>query len=160
MLPRIALLLLWICAIPTGVRSQAGPVVALGSAVADENGRATIEVAYLPGLQPVAALQFDLTTPDGSIAVTTAVAGPAGTDTDKTIYVSDAARVLIAGPNASALGAGVVVRLSVQVAPRTAPGLHSIVIANVVGASPDGDTVTISGATGVVLVRPPLRQAR
>jgi uncharacterized protein (TIGR03437 family) len=147
--------LVWLLALAGAARAQTVPAVSAGKAVADETGKATIEVLFRPGPQPVAALQFDVSyaTEKFGFSVSTGAAGAQG---DKSVYTSDPEpgmrRVLIAGLNANAIGAGVVATFQVQVTPTAAAGVYPLAISQAAAAAVNGDALWISAESGAVVV--------
>ncbi len=146
--------LIWMLAMNGNVRAQATPTVTIGKVVADANGKATIEVAFRPGAQRVAAFQLDVDFASDALGFSV-TAGAAAVEADKSTYSSDpqpgTRRIIIAGRNANAIGAGVAATFHVQLAPAAATGTYPLSIDQIVGADADGNAVTIEASGGAVV---------
>ena len=130
--------------------------IAIHKTAVDASGKATLEVEFRPGTQPIAGLQFDVSDNEATLGLSIAL-GEAAAKADKSVYTSDSQpgtprRVLIVGFNANAIGPGVVAMIAVPLRPETAPGIYPVVIDGVVAAGVNGDAVPLSADSGAVVV--------
>jgi uncharacterized protein (TIGR03437 family) len=135
------------------------PAISLGEAVVDAQGGASIDVALMPGDQPITALQFDLQYQNQALSISESLGG-AAVGAGKSLWTSSppgaTTRILIAGLNATPLGAGVVVTLAVQTKGGVWPDLFALEVTNVAGSDGGGHAVFIEAANGSVTVPGPV----
>jgi hypothetical protein len=124
---------------------------ASGNAAAGQT--VTLGVSYAAQASSVAALQFDLSFDPTRLSISIA-AGTAAISASKSVQSmalpNGDIRVIVWGPNQTAIANGSVAALSVHVSATTCPGQYSIAVANPVAASPGGQGVSITASSGVI----------
>jgi uncharacterized protein (TIGR03437 family) len=133
------------------------PGVTLGQAVLSQ-GNAVINITFTPLDQAVTGVQFDIRFSPQAFGLS-ASAGSALSAAGKNLWTSNpdpaSLRILIAGLNQTALPAGVIATLSVQVNSATPAAVYPLEVDNAVGSDANGMAVFLPVNNGSVTVTGP-----
>ena len=144
-----------LCVVLLGAADAGAATLGLGSASATPGGATVIlPLTLTPDTgETVVAFQLDLGFDAAFLSLTNVGLGPASAAASKTLSVNTlgpgAVRVLVAGINQTAIAAGDVLDLSVQVN-AGATGTSNIALGNVVLADPNGHSVPVTTANGTI----------
>ncbi|MBZ5621856.1 MAG: cell shape-determining protein, partial [Acidobacteriia bacterium] len=122
-----------------------------------KGGALSLNLSLNAATSAPAGLQWTLAYAPSDISSLTAVAGLA-LGTSKTLSCSSGTgslTCLATGMNASTISSGVVAVVTATLSPTSGSNLDSIPISNVMGALPDGTSVSISGTGGTISVTQP-----
>jgi len=123
------------------------PSLVLSQVSAPRGGGAVLELSYASvGDSPIAALQWTLQYPPEAVSAISLDDGDAASAAHKTVIClgdGSAYKCLAVGANAETISDGVLARVTVALTPGTTEA--TILVANTLGVSPDGQPVTVRG---------------
>ena len=126
------------------------------SQAAGPGSSVSISIDFDPGAGQVGGLQFDLQY-DPTVMNIVAVPGDASGASNKNFFLNDLSpnqrRFLVAGLNQSAIPAGNLLNLFLNLSPSAPAGFYPLVISNLTATSVGGSTVTLVGENGGVTVK-------
>jgi uncharacterized protein (TIGR03437 family) len=130
--------------------SLAKPTLSLGAVTVDSQGKGLIDVTLSPSDRPIWAIQFDIQYDYQTLALSQ-VPGTATTSAAKSLMASTpragTRRLLIAGPQAGALGSGAIATLSVQAA-GSQSGVYALAITNTIASDSEGYSISVLAGNG------------
>ncbi len=138
----------------TGHALAQTPSLSVGTASGTPGAAVNLSVNFSPGSTSVSSLQFDLGFPS-SLTYGSTATGAAATAAGKSASgnaIAGGARVLVFGFNQTAIGAGTVATVQLNIAAGTTPGTITVSISGITASDPSGTKVTASGSNGSVTV--------
>src|SRR5579864_2413591 len=113
--------------------------------VATTSAGSTVDwpITFIPGPDPIAALQVDFLLPS-NLSIESVVAGPAATDATKSVaFSSSTNRALLFGFNQTPIGNGVVAIVTLKLVAVSTPGIYPAILSNPVAADGMGNAVPL-----------------
>src|SRR5215467_8423039 len=133
--------------------------MSIGSGSAVRGGSVPLTISLASGSAAPAGVQWTLSYPTSDISSVTASAGAALTAAGKTLSCNPQAGTITcqaSGMNGNVIGAGAVAVLNVTLSTTGTGTSLSLPLSGVMGALPDGNAATMTGAGGTITVTTPV----
>lgn len=124
--------------------------IVVGNIAAKPGQTINLPIFFKASTQAVSSIQFDFKFPQG-VSVSSVQAGPSAISAGKSVQTS-ATRALIFGINQTAIESGVLLNFKLSVSSTLTNGIKPVDIFNLVGASPEGNSVSLFGISGSINV--------
>jgi hypothetical protein len=153
--PSLVSLSLALCLLTWSTESYAQEaVVGAGSASAEAGGTVDILVSFTPGETPVSSLRFEITWPE-ELAYGSTATGAAASEAGKSATgaaIENGVRVLVFGLNTTAIGAGSLATITLQIDVGARAGSLPIQTRVIDASTPDAQMVSATASDGSVTV--------
>jgi uncharacterized repeat protein (TIGR01451 family) len=154
--PQALTMVIFLC-LASQAWADVNPVLTAGTVSGLPGASVDLSIQFSAGTRGVSALQFDLSLPPGVTYVSAtsgAAAAAAGKSVSANPITAAQLRVLVFGLNQTAIPAGELAIIRLQIAANAAPGTWPLTLTGVVMADPNGLEVPADQVTGSFTIRP------